>query len=175
MVCDGSNGLTVVVVCGLFVVGVAAVDGGLGRVAGAAPPGATAGMTRTPDGIVVGAPLTVGWAATVVVDRIEAFERNRRVIFFVGAAVEVGDVSLVDDEVATAALVECEPPHATANAINAPTTACLRKPRQERTNTVSSVTRNPLRHIRCHTTDSCSERVAPLGSGKLAASERRGI
>jgi hypothetical protein len=103
-------------------------------------------MTRTLGGTVVGAVVTGVWAATVVVDRVEAVERNRRVIFFVGAAVDVGDVCVVDDEVATPALVECEPPHATVNAINAPTTACLRKRRQEPRNTVSSVTRNRSQH-----------------------------
>ncbi|MDQ1382258.1 MAG: hypothetical protein QOJ71_2977 [Actinomycetota bacterium] len=167
--------MTVVVVCALFVVGVAAVGGGLGRVAGAAPPGATAGMTRTLGGTVVGAVVTGMWAATVVVDRVEAVGRNRRMIFFVGAAVDVGDVSVVGDEVATPARVECEPPHATVNAINAPTTACLRKRRQARTNTVSSVTRYRSQHTRCHTTRFLPGKRAPVGSGKLTTSERRGM
>ncbi|MDQ1476985.1 MAG: hypothetical protein QOE62_2214, partial [Actinomycetota bacterium] len=133
MLCDGSNGLTVVVVvCGLFVDGVATVGGGLGRVAGAAPPGATAGTTMTPDATVVGAVATAARRATVVEDRVEAVDRTRRVIFFVGAAVEVGDASVVDDEVTTPrAVPECEPPHATVNASKAPATACVRRRRHE--------------------------------------------
>jgi hypothetical protein len=113
-------------------------------VAGAAPPGATAGTTRTRDATVVGAVATGACDATVVVDRVGAVECTRRVIFFVGTAVEVEDASVLGDETATPESVpEREPPQATVNAINAPTTARLRKWRQKRRFTARSVTLNP--------------------------------
>jgi hypothetical protein len=125
MVCDGSNGLTVVgVVCGLVVAGVVAVGCGVGRAAGAAPPAATAGITTPRNAIVVGTVTTGAWPVIVVVDRAGAFESARRVIFFADTATDVGDGSVVDDETATLrAVVGCEPPHATVKTMNAPTTA----------------------------------------------------
>jgi hypothetical protein len=114
-------------------------------VAGAAPPGATAGTTRTRDAIVVGAVATGACDATVVVDRVEAAECTRRVIFFVGTAVEVEDAPVLGDETATPdAVPEREPPQATVNAINAPTTAPVRKRGDKRRFTGRSVTRNPM-------------------------------
>jgi hypothetical protein len=71
------------------------------------------------------------------------------VIFFAGAATEVGAL-VVDDETATArAVLECELPHATVNTTNAPTTAFLSKRQRARTFTASKRNSEPaIEHLR---------------------------
>jgi hypothetical protein len=75
----------------------------------------------------------------VVVGRVEGVGRTRGATFFAGTAAEVGDASVVDVEVATPlAVVEREPPHATVNTNNVPTTACVPTRRQGRAFTAAA-------------------------------------
>jgi hypothetical protein len=118
----GSNGLTVVVVCGRPVGSVGGVDDGFGNVAGAAPPAGTAAMTIPCNPVGVVAPRAC--PATVVAVRVEAFERARCVLFFACAPAVAGDGFVVDDAPLPApAVLEWELPHAAVKTINAATTA----------------------------------------------------
>jgi hypothetical protein len=118
----GSNGFTVVVVCGRPVAAVGGVDDGFGNVTGAAPPAGTAAMTIACDPVGEVAPPTC--PATVVAGRLEAFERTRWVLFFALAASLAGSRFVVDDSpVPAPAVSEWELPHAAVKTSKAATTA----------------------------------------------------